>query len=62
MQGIMTNYMKMNESKKPEEVVNKMMFEKIEKPICVYCKKELNLNHWCRKLHMIKKFEEKVKK
>jgi hypothetical protein len=30
MQDIMTNYMKMNESKKPEEVVNKMMFEKIE--------------------------------
>jgi hypothetical protein len=38
------------------------MSEKIEKRICIYCKKELNLNHWCRKLDMVKKFEEKVKK
>ncbi len=38
------------------------MSEKIEKRICIYCKKELDLNHWCRKLDLIKKFEEKVKK
>jgi hypothetical protein len=30
MRDIMSNYMKMNESKKPEEVINKMQFEKIE--------------------------------
>jgi len=38
------------------------MFEKIEKPTCIYCKKELKINHWCKKSDMVKKFEEKVKK
>ncbi len=38
------------------------MSEKIKKSICIYCKKELNFHHWCKKSDMVKKFEEKVKK